>query len=221
MIDTIAARFLGRLPSAVLYHWRWFISNYAYARGEGLLLERFQHAHNHPLFKSIVRLADVFSMRAVHFPEVVGGGYFVDSALDVVPASLLPHKAGVWKHSGSGYRGGQINHYWCKSFEEFLVKKRRGDQLAGPAADQYKRDVELFFAWNGEATPEDSVPTPPRLLERVHAQLRQLRAIPGMEALEARVNDGFRRLIDSAAGAQGAAELYNGLARKLSPAGTA
>jgi hypothetical protein len=212
VLRMVVERYPDQLPSALCYHWRWFISNYAMARSEGLLLERFQHALPQSAFKSVVRLADVLSMRQNHMPEVTAGGYFVDSALEVIPESVgsASYKEGVWNYPGNGYRGGQINHYWCKSFEEFLVKKRRSEGWPEPS---HRREMELFFNWNAEAQAENSVPTPPPLLQRVKSELEALRALPGVKALEAELDHRFRALVDNIAGPGGAIALYDDLAR--------
>jgi hypothetical protein len=217
VLKEIASRYPDRPPSAICYHWRWFISNFEYARTEGLMLERFQHALPQTVFKSVVRLADVLSMRQIHMPEVVSGSFFVDSALDVIHGSLgeNPCREEVWAYRGNGYRGGQLNHYWCKSFEEFLIKKHRSEDSPDPS---HRRGPELFFNWNAEAKAEYCVPPPPLLLERLRHERQQLTGLSGMAVAEAQVNDRFRELVDGIAGPGGAAALYDDLARRFGPA---
>jgi hypothetical protein len=212
VLHAVEKRYRERPPSALCYHWRWFISNYAIARIKGLLLERFQHALPQSTFKSVVRIADVLSMRQNHMPEVTTGGYFVDSALDVIPQSLglASYKEGVWNYSGNGYHGGQLNHYWCKSFEEFLVKKRRSEGWPEPS---HRREMELFFNWNAAFRTENTAPPPPRLLQRVKSEMRELRALRGVEALEFDLDHRFRALVDNIAGPDGVTALYDHLAR--------
>lgn len=214
VLGELASRYPERPPSAICYHWRWFISNFEYARTEGLMLERFQHALPQTVFKSVVRLADVLSMRQIHLPEAVSGSCFVDSALDLIPGSFgeSPGREAVWAYPGNGYRGGQLNHYWCKSFEEFLIKRQRSEDMPDPS---YRRGPELFFNWNAEAKAEYRVPPPPLLLERLRHERRQLADLGGVAAAEAQINDRFRELVDGIAGPRGAAALYDDLARRF------
>jgi hypothetical protein len=178
------------------------------------MLERFQHALPQTVFKSVVRLADVLSMRQIHLPEAVSGSCFVDSALDLIPGSFgeSPGREAVWAYPGNGYRGGQLNHYWCKSFEEFLIKRQRSEDMPDPS---YRRGPELFFNWNAEAKAEYRVPPPPLLLERLRHERRQLADLGGVAAAEAQINNRFRELVDGIAGPRGAAALYDDLARRF------
>lgn len=213
VLSMMSAKYLFQAPSAICYHWRWFISNYAFARTDGLLLERFRHATSSKLFKSMVRIADAVSMRRLHFPDVARDKFFVDPNLNIILPSIGPDKEGMWDFRTDNYSGGQINHYWCKSFEEFALKKRRGDQLKiDKAHSAYKRDTELFFTWNDFEHPGNAAPPPARLLERVRTELETLRSGDGIEELQAGVNVGFNRLVASVAAGQNLSDAYEELA---------
>ncbi len=216
MLAALEQRYAGHLPSAVCFHWRWFVSAYAMARTEGILLQRFQHAKPAPpLVKSMVRLCDVVSMRVLHFPEVLPGGYFVDAALDMIEASRGPDKAGVWEYRNDAYRGGELRHYWCKSFEEFLVKKRRGDQLRMPAEhNDYRREMHLFFEWNAPEDAASLAPPPAELVQRLLQDLAWLRSLDGIPALEQATQDGFRHLVQDALAGQDLPAAYDAVLRQ-------
>jgi hypothetical protein len=196
VLDAIESR-PGPLASAVCYSWRWYLSHYAFAREDRPLLERFVHAHPHPLVKSLVRIGNVLSMRILHFPEVVENTAFLDAALNPIPGTEGRDKGAVWQHQPGTYQGGQISHFWCKSFEEFLVKKRRGDLVLQNQHNDYKRDLRLFFDWNGPYAPEHMAPPPEVVLSRMKARLALLREHPALRQAEALANEGFRELIAS------------------------
>jgi hypothetical protein len=216
VLSKVAEQYGEQLPSAICYHWRWFVSNYAITRKPQLLLERFTHAQSHDLFKSIVRIGNVLSMRILHFPELVEDGYFVDPALNVIPGSQDRDKKALWLYRPGGYDGGQVNHYWCKSFEEFLIKKRRGDLVMLDQQSSYHRDFDTFFLWNGYERPENAVPPSPQLLARVRAELKVLRDLSGIEHLEAKVNDGFRNLLARIGDSRNVRDIYNEIATRSS-----
>nr|WP_283949894.1 glycosyltransferase family 2 protein [Limobrevibacterium gyesilva] len=213
VVDAVGARFPERRPSAICYTWRWYVSNFDVSRTTGLLLERFRHAMPHGLFKSMVRMPDLFSMREVHYPEAAEGGFFVDPAMNVIAESLGDDKKAMWKYANSAYVGGQLNHYWCKSFEEFLIKRRRGDGRQAPAShyDQIgSHEIGLFFKPhnNACATDENFAPPPPDLLARVHAELRMLRSLPGITAAETEVEARYAQRMQALGGTEAVREIW-------------
>ena len=125
LLTALSQRFRQRLPSAICYHWLWYVSGMIYERRPGILLERFSHAGPHWLMKSLVHLDDVVSMRQQHFPEIKPGGFLVDSSFKPLNAGTL------WERHKPQYDGGRINHYWARSFEEFSVKKARAAPRCG------------------------------------------------------------------------------------------
>ncbi len=218
VLDAVRRRYPDHAPSAILYHWRWYVSGYALARTRGLLLERFTHAKPHKLAKSVVRLADVLSMRILHFPELNGEGFFIDPSLATIPGSDEAGRKRVWDFHGNGYQGGQISHFWCKSFEEFLLKKRRGDLVLRDRENMYKRGLETYFDWNDEETNENAAPPSPVLLARVRAELDGLRALAGASALEDELGRQFRRLVATIGDARHVQDLYTETSGRTPPA---
>ena len=97
-------------------------------------MERFIHSIHNEHVKSLVRLSDTLSMHRVHVPVLVDGKSMVDSTFSQVRPSI---------HMKPTYGAGQINHYWNKSFEEFMLKRARGRISAGFGAPPL--DVSSFF----------------------------------------------------------------------------
>jgi hypothetical protein len=105
------------------------------------------------------------------------------------------------------YAGGRINHYWPKSFEEFSLKKARGDTLK-MADNEYLRDFRLFFEWNGPETPETYQPVDTAFLSTVRRGMAKLRSMPGVAACEAEVERQFPRLLARYDAAGGLPQIY-------------
>ena len=206
LLNEVAARFPCQPPSAIVYEWLWFNSGMVFERRPGLLTERFQYASPHWLTKPLVCLRDVVSMRKQHIPELRQGAFIVNSVFD----RLDPNKA--WEQRPPQYAGGHINHYWPKSFEEFSLKKARGDAL-NLDDDEYRRTFQLFFEWNGPETPETHYPVDPGFLDAVKRTLKRLRELDGIAAIEADVNGRFRTLVARYDADGGLEEIY----RRLKP----
>ena len=197
VLDSLYALYGNILPSAICYHWRWYVSGNAYQKTEGVLLERFQHSRAHTLFKSIIRLRDAVSMRLLHFPEAFPEAFFVDSTLSAIPESKTDGQLGMWQYKTPNYAGGQLNHYWHKSFYEYFLKKRKGDQLANK---ELAREFNLFFDWNAAETSENFDPVPSMLLERVRQQMLILRNLPGVVDAEADIQQAQDEIIKNSGG---------------------
>jgi hypothetical protein len=201
VLDALDLRYPDRSAAAIAFQWMWYNSAMVFKREPGPLSERFQYATSHWLAKSLVRLRDVLSMRWVHVPELRPRRIVVDSAfapLDITrPMEDWPVE----------YAGGRINHYWPKSFEEFSIKKARGDALK-LADNMYARDFRLFFEWNGPDTPETHRPVDPAFLDTVRRGIAELRSMPGVAACEADVERGFRTLLGRYDTAGGLSRIY-------------
>jgi hypothetical protein len=182
LLDAVAAN--PQRIGAVCYDWLWFISDMTFQREPGLLCERFQHARPHFLSKCLVRLRDVQSMRLQHIPELMPGRAVVDSALLALDVDTY------WQRRTPQYSGGRINHYWPRSFEEFVIKKARGAALGGEH-NLYDRPYSLFFTWNGFGTPENRYPTDANLLRLTQQRIESLRRLDGVAAAADRIERGF------------------------------
>ena len=179
-------------PSAIVYEWLWCNSNMAYARCPGLLMERFEYASPHWVTKTIVRLLDLVSMRRQHVPDLRDGCIMVDSVFDPTDADTADTRR------PPQYGGGRINHYWPKSFEEFSLKKARGDTLFLAELEnrtEYHRGFKHFFEWNAPDSPESHHPCDPVFIAELHRKAAALRALEGVAALEAAVEARFAGLL--------------------------
>jgi len=215
VLEDVSTQFADRLPAAICYHWKWFVSGDIYARTPGLLLTRFQHAESHHAFKSIVLLRDVMSMHLLHFPEVREPGFLVDS--DLQPLAETASIDEVWQKGMQSprYAGGHIRHYWNKSFQEFAIKKYRGDALTLEDND-YRREFDLFFDWNKPEKKQNFDPPDRSLLDAVERELAGLRALPGVQEMERHFEDNFLDLLAPLGGDGALRSMYEKMLRRQS-----
>jgi len=210
VLDRVAQRFPDHPPAAICYNWRWYVGGWRYAWAPGLLLNRFRHAIDDMLLKSLVRLSAVTSMVRLHGPLVVPGEHLALSDLSLLdPDEIFSLPRPV-------YEGGQLNHYWVKSFEEFSIKKARGDALSLERND-YARGFVDFFSRNERETPENFLPPPPLLVARVRAEMDRLRALPGIARHLRDIRDRLPAMLARFDSAGGLAHLYTA-SRSLPPA---
>jgi hypothetical protein len=179
LIDDAVSRFPARAPSAICFNWLWYVSGETYAYEPKPLLRRFRHAVPRGGTKSLVRLRDIFSMHRIHFPEMAPGGFLITSDFSVL------EKAKRWRKDAPVFASGQLNHYWTKSFEEFAIKKRRGDATGLPT---FQRQFEQFFSNNAAETPENFAPPPEAHVLAVEAEMARLMALPCVAACVASIH---------------------------------
>ncbi len=148
-----------------------------FERGPGLLAERFPHALPHVITKCVTRLRHVTSLSQVHFPRFDQPRILRDSRF-----AIIEQTDGWYPQYRTG-AGGWIEHFWGKSFEEFLVKKRRGDAMA-VAGKPFHRGYEDFFAWTVKETAENHSPWPPAMLNATQARLASFATRPGFAQLQ-------------------------------------
>jgi len=179
-----------RDTDVILFPWRWRLWDRSFERQPGLLPERYQHANPHDLFKPVMRLRKVYSLHYVHMPFVEPGAVVRDTAFN----EIIHYD--IWSKTPKTEAGGWIDHYWGRSFEEFCVKKRRGDALE--LETLFKREHELFFQWSAWPGPENHRPMPEAMLAAVKRELAKLEARPGYREIMAGVTafyeDYFARL---------------------------
>jgi len=185
------AQFDYRLPTmlaaapaethAILFPWRWRLYDRGFERKPGLLAENYPHATPHCLFKTVTRLRHIISLQDVHFPHLEPGCTIRDTAF--APVDL----AAIWGKAHKTDAGGWIDHYWGKSFEEFLVKMRRGDHL-GPDGI---RNYDQFFGWTGQPQTGNLSLEPEPVLASMKRELARLEAKPGYRELRARLESRY------------------------------
>jgi Glycosyl transferase family 2 len=188
--------------AAICYDWRWYVSDMALTRTPGLLSERFEHARPHWLTKTMARLPDLMSMRCQHHPEVRPGYRVVDSTLQPIDMTQ------IWQRKTPVYEGGQMNHYWPKSFEEFVVKKARGASLT-LQTNIFDRPYDKFFLWNERHTPNNYYPPDPNLIAAVHREIAALRGLPGVAALADNIDRNFSQFVAKITDTRQLSDLYS------------
>jgi hypothetical protein len=186
-----AARFNHHLPTmlaaapadtdAILFPWRWRQWDRSFQRQPGLLAERYPYADDREGFKSVLRLGKVTSLRDVHAPRLEGGVQR-DTAFNLVE--------NAWAPGVRTAEGGWIDHYWGKSFEEFVVKKRRGDRLA-LRSGQFRRDYESFFTWTKPMTAANFSPVPGAVIDGIKNALARFDAKAGYRELMAQIEGKY------------------------------
>jgi len=202
LIDDATRRYPARAPSAICFHWFWHVSGFAYAYSPTLLLRRFQHGEGKRAMKSMVRLRDVYSMHRIHFPEIGPEGFLAKSDFTVL------EMASRWmKLDPPVFASGRLNHYWNKSFEEFSVKKARGD-IASERDKFWKREFALFFTTNADETRDNHAPPPAALIEAVEAEMQKLASLPGVERQVAEIHRRWPLLLARFDGAGGLRSIY-------------
>jgi hypothetical protein len=186
LINDAVSRFQERAPSAICFNWLWYVSGETYAYEPKPLLRRFQHAVERRGMKSLVRLRDIFSMYRIHFPEMAPGGFLIKSDFTLLEKALR------WKKVAPVFVSGQLNHYWSKSFEEFSIKKLRGNATTLPI---WQRNFEQFFSNDAAETAENAAPPPEPHVLAVEAEMRRLMALPGVAVCVADVNARLPELL--------------------------
>lgn len=174
--------------SAIWYPWRWAVSDRCFAREPGLLPIRFKNCSKHTLVKSLARVKDILNMKPLHSPYILEGCFAIDGALQprAMDELFVEHD---WPEDT-----GILYHYWCKSFEEFYLKKSRGDTIK-LEDNAYRRDLSQFFDWNGNADSTPLCVMSPHLLDKVTAVLDRLSLLPDMRGAIASTENSFRRLV--------------------------
>lgn len=203
VIAAVKKQYPHKPPSAICYNWLMLFSGAAYRWTQGLLLERFQYGIPTRYIKSLALLRDIVSMRMVHAPDTLGDAFFVDSSFS--PIEVVDCRAPV------NCSGGHMNHYWGRSFEEFAVKKARGDSLK---TDHYRRDFEHFFVLYGRQQDDNRWPVDPKLVAAVKRKIAELMDLPGVRATAATVEAEYAGLIARYSVHHGLADLYEQLRRR-------
>jgi SAM-dependent methyltransferase len=147
--------------SAVGIPWRMFGSDGQRNRGAELVIERFTKAAPtfHRLVKSLVRLRDAKSM-TVHIPKLRAGRVadIAGRPLDLERPRTAPSAA-------------RINHYFNRSWEEFLYKRLRGDVILA------RGETYPFEAFDRYGAGEVEVRDALALAPAVKSEMQRLRAI--------------------------------------------
>ena len=190
VIDAVTQAYPENPPSAICYCWKWYGGHWFHRR-EGLQLEKYKYSGQNSTVKSLARLSDVRSMRPLHYPICKRKSFFVNSSFEAIETSQIS-KAPV------NYDGGCVNHYWNKSFEEFSVKRARGDALEmNEAKNDYKRTDKQFFAWNTPASQSHYDPCPQEVIDLVRKECERLLQIPEIRSFNDEIMSCFPEFLRS------------------------
>ena len=185
IISAIKSKFLEKLPSCVCYNWNWIGSGGAVRRSAQPVSERFVYGNPHPVVKSLIRpsavLPNIQSAAAWHIPRPVPGGFGVNSSFEQVGVETADIACNL--------SGGKINHYWNKSFEEFMIKRQRADDVGW-----HNREIESFFAWDVIPSRQSFDPFPWELTKRLRSEHEFLLSIPGTFDIVHRVDELYSAL---------------------------
>jgi hypothetical protein len=124
-------------------------------------------------------------MRPVHYPTLLPGCRQVGS--DFRSSREAAMKAPL-------YAKGQINHYWNKSFQEFVLKKFRGRPSQGVAGDQ--RSFTNFFEWDVSSSTEPLQQVSVDVLATTKLEYQRLLDLPGIAEGVARVRGTVLHKLD-------------------------
>ena len=183
-IEIIPTELAGKKVGSVSFNWMWMGSDGAIRREQTRnVTDRFEVGEPRSLFvKSIVRPSQVLSMRSVHKPVLCPECVGVNSRLEMIdPAGHdIPHE----------FAGGEIRHYWNKSFEEFLVKQARGFDR-----DIWERDTDLFFDWDVPRREDTIRPFPNLMKRRKDAAFSDILKTNSVREAEAEINLSYSDLV--------------------------
>ncbi len=166
-------------PAAVALHWKWFNSQAAFRRRPGLNFERFPFFINADHVKTIVRGGRALSFSTSHMPRLPHGDVVLDGALQPLAAPNF--------RMDPVYGYGQVNHYWNKSFEEFIAKhlRVRGD-----------RSFETFFDYGANRIAGGTRETMPEAwMTRLRQEIAALTALPGVVGAMADIEANFTAML--------------------------
>jgi len=215
-----AARYGHRLPplldaaprdaAAIVFPWAWRLSDRRFDRTPGLLAERYEHAVPHSLFKSAIRLNHATSLCEIHIPTVNDGARLVDTALGTITADQ------IWTKFHKSFEGGWIDHYWGRSFEEFIIKKTRGDSLAIPSG-LFQRAYDTFFLWTAAYAEANRSPVPPTVIASIKDRLAQYQSDPAFRTLAAAGLQYYENHARAVRADEDLVSLYHSLRRLITP----
>jgi hypothetical protein len=172
LIGDVNKQISSQALACVCFNWLWMGSAGAIYREDKPVTERFQYGGLRSNFvKSLIRPRGTLSMRGVHKPILGADYYGVNSSYKKIP--MAGHATPF------DFSGGRINHYWNKSFQEFLVKQSRGRDRP-----IWERGTELFFNWDIAASDATFAPFPDRLASRVRQEQEFILSLPGVRELQ-------------------------------------
>jgi hypothetical protein len=182
--------------SAACLNWKWFVPDQDLTYSQELVTKRFELYRPDDHVKSLSRLKDVIEFTA-HIPRLLPRRTAIDGKGQII-AELAPRLS-------PNYALGQINHYWSKSFPEFVLKKQRGLASRGLAGEQ--RSYDQYFEWNRNAAMTRE-PFPESLSRAMVDEMHRIADLPGMNAALSNVGRNHERMLSEARTNPGYESLY-------------
>ena len=189
--------------SAICLNWKWFPGNLSFERENKVCFQQFKNSSPSDHVKITFRLRCAEDIVSVHSIRLKKGTYAINGGGKSI--SLPTYQC------DPDYSLGQINHYWQKSFEEYVLKVERGRGDKGKNdADNY-RPLDNFFQWWSIGSPD---PLPPvSHIENVLAEMGALLDKPGVSDALSIVENEFNKL--SKERRDSLYELYNEVKEKV------
>ena len=200
-IDEVERREDSARISAVFMPWRWRLTDRQYSRHSIPVLAQYGHYVDRTEGKSLVRLAAVSEMCGVHLPDVPEGWLFVDGML----RRMDPLRVG--EGVARPYDGPVIEHFWSKSFIEYLTKMRRSEVLT-LKQPSIRRGVKNFFLWTAPLAAHLLKPIDREWIALVAAETEVVLRRPEVAAAYGAAVAQYRAMVDAALGDAGLMALY-------------
>jgi hypothetical protein len=182
--------------SAVCLNWKWFVPDQDLTYDRELVTNRFEFYRPDDHVKSLSKLQDVIEFTA-HVPRLLptrtainGAGQMIEDVSPRMPPA---------------YAIGQINHYWSKSFPEFVLKKQRGLASKGLGGEQ--RSYSQYFEWNRNA-PRIREPFPETLSHAMVNEMSRIALLPGMSVALDNVGRNHEHMLTEARALLGYETVY-------------
>lgn len=192
--------------AAVLFPWHWRLYERRLDRERDPLLSSFPYAVPHTLYKSLVAVPLMTSMADVHFPRFQPGAFVVDSALNILEGEVF------WADFAKPQDGGRIEHFWGRSFAEYLIKQKRS------AVFQVEpRAYDLFFGWTAPYQDQYYDPIPRRVIERTEANIAALLRHPTIAAAERTIVARFDAHMAAVAGDDAIVAIFDEGRNRVAP----
>jgi hypothetical protein len=188
-LQRIHALYPEQLPAFAGFNWCWMGSAGQISRNDRRVTARFEYGSRtlQPLVKSVVRPSACLSM-SPHSPKICKGHFAVKSSMVELSPAELTKLSEVCAFDAS-FEAGRLNHYWQKSFEEFLVKQTRGE-----VRQEWRRETELFFAWDVPTENRFLESFPSTLGQRIEAEINRIKNLKGVSACLATIGKKYDAL---------------------------
>lgn len=209
-IDEVERREESGLISAVFMPWRWRLTDRQYSRHAIQVLPSYDHCMDRTEGKSLVRLSAVCQICGVHVPDVPAGRLVVDGMLRPMDCSRIGD--GVARP----YEGPVVEHFWSKSFIEYLTKMRRSEVLT-LQHPSLKREVENYFLWAAPLSQDLLQPIDRAWVRLVEAETAAVLGRPAVAVAYDAAVAQYRAAVDTALGDAGLMAVYLEKLRTVRP----